>query len=30
MEVLDLKALAEQAVRTHQTGNLAEAERLHM
>ena len=30
MEVLDLKALAEQAVRTHQMGNLAEAERLYM
>lgn len=30
MEVLDLKALAEQAIRTHQMGNLAEAERLYM
>lgn len=30
MEVLDLKALAEQAIRTHQTGDLAEAERLYM
>ena len=30
MEVLDLKALAEEAVRIHQQGNLADAEKLYL